>query len=138
MGAIGLTPSIWMQVWSVRQWQGLGLSLEEIQQRKARRPDVLVQDILGPLVSYEKVLDKAFVTIERKFEGGSCWENGHISSLDIENMPQEISELWNPRPILSGLLAEYRAVRERLEQKRQDLEARIAQITALEKQLARA
>lgn len=125
-----------MQVGSVRQWQSLGLSLEEIQTRKAQRPGILVRDIL-PLSGSEYLLDKALVEIGRSFETNGYLENGHISSLDIENMRLERAE-WNPKPILAELLAEYRAVRERLEQKRHDLETRIAKVTDLEKQLARA
>lgn len=125
------------QVESVRLWAELGLSLEQIveRQRQLRKeqPGTMVRDIL-PLHGDKKPLGKALVEVERIFKPTGYTENGHISTLDMENVPKDIQR--NER-ILRELSSEFRAAREKLEAKRLELEQRIARAKELEESLAK-
>lgn len=131
-----------MQLESVRQWIELGLTLEQILARKAeqrtKRPGIMVQDVLGPLRLSDEVLDKALVDIERIYDPKGYTENGHVSSLNTQNMTPEVKAFWNPEAVLADLRQEYGRLLASLKQKHLDLEQRIARAGEIEQELAKA
>lgn len=130
-----------MQLELVKQWTSLGISLQQIQEREtqqpAKRPAIMVQDILGPLRLSDEVLSNALVDIEGIFEPNGYTENGHVNTLDIENThPEQLAD-WNPRPVLADLLHEYSDLLNRLEKKRLEVEKRISRAREIENELAK-
>ena len=122
-----------LQVESVRNWTDLGLSLEQIRERRTQQgAEVMVLDILGPLRAPDDVLEQALVDIRRTYGQDGYSENGRISTLDVENISEESKKQWNPVPMLKHLLEEYRQIRERLEQKQAEASKRVERIRQLE------
>jgi DNA-binding transcriptional MerR regulator len=130
------------QTESVRQWCDLGLSLEQIVNRKraCQAQGILFKGFLKPLNSD---IDHSIGFVQRIIEGESISER--VSFWSTTSQLHE-PETWTDPPelererrdLVQELLSEYRAARERLEQKKLELENRIARALEFEQKISKA
>lgn len=131
------------QAETVRMWGELEMSLEEIIQRKQRQrqadPELMLKDLihevphaggrtgaLGVAFVRQKVKDKELHLHT------SIWSGNHLP----DPSRQTVEEAMRLREIMQELLEEYRAVRERLEGKKREIEGRIARVRKIENELS--
>ncbi len=131
------------QTESVRQWIDLGLSLEQIVARKqaGQAQGILFKGFLEPRQQSDIDHSIGFVgrTVdgERISERVSFWTT--TSGLDESEHWIDPPELERERRnLVQELLSEYRAAREKLEQKKLELEQRIARALEFEQKIAKA
>jgi DNA-binding transcriptional MerR regulator len=130
------------QVESVLQWCDLGLSLEQIVTRKrsGQTQGILFKGFLG---QRENNVDHSIGFVGRIIDGEdiservSFWTttsrlNEPETWIDTPELEQE------RRDLVQELLTEYRAAREKLEQKKLELEGRIARALEFEQKIAKA
>jgi DNA-binding transcriptional MerR regulator len=130
------------QTESVRQWCDLGLSLEQIGIRKRayQAQGILFKGFLEPLngdIDHSIGFVQRIIDGERISERVSFWST--TSGLhEPENWtdPPELER--ERRDLVQELLSEYRVAREKLEQKKLELEQRIARALEFEQKIAKA
>lgn len=130
------------QTESVRQWCDLGLSLEQIMTRKRayRTQGILFKGFLEPLNSG---IDHSIGFVQRIVDGENISER--VSFWSTTSGLHE-PETWTDAPelererrdLVQELLTEYRAARFKLEQKKLELENRIARALEFEQRIAKA
>ncbi len=130
------------QVESVLQWCDLGLTLQDIVARKqaCRAQGILFKGFLEPLNSD---IDHSIGFVQRIIEGEriservSFWTTtSGLSEPETWTDPPELER--ERRDLVQELLTEYRAAREKLEQKKLELEQRIARALEFEQRIAKA
>ncbi len=132
------------QVRAVRQWTELGLSLEQIVERKkaqqARQPGMLVRDVLGFAEHASEVgrpVKIAFVrrvVHENSATSMNITEEAHLFDGDLDAAYD--TEAFNAREVIAELLEEYRQAREKLQERQQELERRIERALKFEAELS--
>ncbi len=132
------------QVRAVRQWTELGLSLEQIVERKkaqqARQPGMLVRDVLGFAEHASEVgrpVKIAFVrrvVHENSATSMNITEEAHLFDGDLDAAYD--TEAFNAREVIAELLEEYRQAREKLQERQQELERRIEKALEFEAELS--
>ena len=133
------------QTESVRQWCDLGLSLEEIVTRKraCQEQGILFKGFLDQKHINYKDIDHSIGFIQRNIDGENISERisfwtttsgSHDPQTWID--PPELEQ--ERRDLVQELLTEYRAAREKLEQKKLELERRIARALEFEQKLSKA
>lgn len=130
------------QVESVLQWCDLGLTLQDIVARKqaCQTEGILFKGFLEPLNSD---IDHSIGFVQRTIEGEHISER--VSFWTTTSKLHE-PETWTDEPkfeqerrdLVQELLTEYRAAREKLEQKKLELEGRIARALEFEQRIAKA
>jgi DNA-binding transcriptional MerR regulator len=130
------------QTESVLQWCDLGLSLAQIMNRKraCQAQGILFKGFLEPLNSN---IDHSIGFVQRIIEGQQISERvsfwSTTSGLDEPETWTDIPELERERrDLVQELLSEYRAARSSLEQKKLELEGRIARALEFELRIAKA
>jgi DNA-binding transcriptional MerR regulator len=133
------------QTESVRQWCDLGLSLEHIVARKriGQAQGILFKGFLAPRDSSQSNIDHSIGFLPRTVEGENISER--VSFWSTTSGLHE-SENWTDPPelererrdLVQELLSEYRAARSSLEQKKLELEGRIARALEFERRIAKA
>lgn len=130
------------QVESVRQWCDLGLTLQEIVARKqaCQSQGILFKGFLG---QRENNVDHSIGFVQRTVAGENISER--VSFWTTTSTLHEL-ETWIDTPeleqerrdLVQELLNEYRAAREKLEQKKTELEQRIARALEFEQKIVKA
>jgi DNA-binding transcriptional MerR regulator len=107
-----------MQAESVRQWVDLGVSLEQIRQRKAeqKKGRLLVQDILENVADPAGTRDSRVVVMRRTLEGRGWRDETSISSGAYEPNPSDPNHALTQNAV-QHLHAEYGRVTATLEEK---------------------
>ncbi len=133
------------QTESVRQWCNLGLSLEEIINRKkaCKTQGILFKGLLEQKALNYKNIDHSIGFIQRFMDGENLSERVSLWSTtsgldDIETWHDTPEFDQERRDLVQELLIEYRAAREKLEQQKQELERRIAKALEFEQKLSKA
>jgi DNA-binding transcriptional MerR regulator len=133
------------QTESVRQWCDLGLSLEQIVVRKraGQAQGILFKGFLEQRHISHNNIDHSIGFIQRIIDGENISER-----LSFRSTTSKIHEpeTWTDTPeleqerrdLVQELLAEYRAAREKLEQKKLELEHRIARALEFEQKISKA
>ncbi len=130
------------QTESVRQWCDLGLSLEQIVNRKqaCQAQGILFKGFLEPL---NNKIDHSIGFVQRIIEGENISER--VSFWSTTSRLHEPETWIDPpelererRDLVQELLTEYRAARSSLEQKKLELERRIARALEFEQRIAKA
>jgi DNA-binding transcriptional MerR regulator len=134
-----------IQTESVLQWCDLGLTLEEIVKRKRATQDrgILFKGFLEGRQAEGSAVDHSIGFIQRTIDGENISER--VSFWTTTSGLHE-PETWTDPPELERerrnlaqeLLIEYRAAREKLEQKKIELERRIARALEFEQKLQKA
>ncbi len=131
------------QTESVRQWCDLGLSLEQIVNRKRAclAQGILFKGFLEP--RQQSGIDHSIGFVQRTIDGENISER--VSFWSTTSRLHEPETWIDPpelererRDLVQELLGEYRAARERLEQKKTELELRIARALEFEQRIAKA
>jgi DNA-binding transcriptional MerR regulator len=133
------------QTESVRQWCDLGLSLEQIVARKrlGQAQGILFKGFLAPRDGSQSKIDHSIGFLQRTVEGENISER--VSFWTTTSGLHE-PETWTDPPelererrdLVQELLGEYRAARSSLEQKKLELELRIARALEFEQKIAKA
>jgi DNA-binding transcriptional MerR regulator len=132
------------QVRALRQWTDLGLNLEQIVERKkaqqARQPGMLVRDVLGfaqHVSEIGKPVKIAFVrrvVHENNDAGINITEELHLFDGDLDTAYD--TEAFKAREVIAELLEEHRLAREKLQERKQELERRIQKALEFEAELS--
>ncbi len=125
-----------MQAESVRQWVDLGVSLEQIRQRKAeqKKGRLLVQDILENVPDPDGTRDSRVVVMRRTLEERGWLDETSISSgQDQPDLGETIKTLT--RAATQQLHAEYERVTVTLEEKLSEWQDRLKRARKLVEQL---
>ena len=133
------------QTESVRQWCDLGLTLEEIVTRKraCQEQGILFKGFLDQKHINYKDIDHSIGFIQRNIDGENISERisfwtttSGLHEPETWTDPPELEQ--ERRDLVQELLNDYRAAREKLEQKKIELDRRIARALEFEQKLTKA
>lgn len=133
------------QTESLRQWCDLGLTLEEIVTRKraCQEQGILFKGFLDQKHINYKDIDHSIGFIQRNIDGENVSERisfwtttSGLHEPETWTDPPELEQ--ERRDLVQELLNDYRAAREKLEQKKIELERRIARALEFEQKLTKA
>jgi DNA-binding transcriptional MerR regulator len=112
-----------LQVSSVRSWQELGVSLEALQARRLRKPDVLFEEVL-PQIRWDSTTtrDWAIVRLRRERRDDGSYEVVETG----------LSEGDASDPVWGELVRELQETRERLEARRASLDQKLARLQSMQ------